>query len=87
MPPFIMARAGQLGKMPSKKQKGGGVAIVDLDSAIVLERGTSFWARLQKLDKKLAQMSARLKPVTEWFKPLTDLLRPVRNRVDRPFGQ
>ena len=80
--PIHLARAGQLGKMPSKKQKGGGVAIVDLDSAIVLERGTSFWARLQKLDKKLAQMSARLKPVMEWFKPLTDLLRPVRNRFD-----
>jgi hypothetical protein len=81
--PILMVRAGQLITKLPKRQKGGGIAIVDLDSAIVLERGSTFWTRLKKLLTRLRRIVVRMKLAMVLLEPLVDLLKPATDRLTR----
>lgn len=61
--PVLLVRAGQLVKdLPKNQKAGSSVAIVDLDSAIVLNRGSTGRAGFKKLREKLASVLARWIP-------------------------
>jgi hypothetical protein len=81
--PILVARGGQLVTKLPKKPKGGGIAIVDLDSAVVVERGSTFWTLLKKLLAKLRRVMTHFRLVKILLQPLADLLKPAADRLNR----